>query len=726
MSKIVNLKIIGMTCANCSSFIEKNLNKSNLVINATVNLATEKAAVTVSDDVDLKSVIDIIKNSGYDATVINDDENTYLKNDKIDKSLILLIISSILTFPMLLGMILSFFSIHNEFVSILHNEWFQFILTTPIQFIIGFKFYKSAFLAIKSKTANMDVLVAIGTTAAYLLSVYNGFIVNMNHTHMGMKPIYFESSATIITLILLGKYLEAKAKGKTSDAIRKLINLKPNTANILKDGQEIKINAHEILLGDIIIVRPGERIPTDGVITKGNSSIDESMLTGESIPSYKSINDKVYEGTINQTGTFEFECTSVGSNTMLSKIIKMVEEAQTNKAPIQKLADKVALIFVPSILIISLITFIIWMLVSHDISKSLISAVAVLVIACPCALGLATPTAIMVGTGVGALKGILIKGGEALQTAGKIKNMVFDKTGTLTYGKPSLIDIIEYDKSFDNLKFASSLENNSEHPLSKAIVNYATDNNITFLKTDDFTSITGFGVKGFIDNKEVIIGNEQLLKNNNIDTSNSIYDVVKLENQGKTVIFMAIDKKLRSIFSIADKVKDDAKEVMEQLSSMKINTILMTGDNKKTAQAISKFCNIKDVYAQVLPQDKAKKVENLKKYGVTSMVGDGINDAPALAASDVGISIGSGTDIAIEASDITLLRGNLKNIPLAIRLSKKTILKIKQNLFWAFIYNSIGIPFAAFGLLNPIIAGAAMAFSSISVVLNSLTLKFFK
>lgn len=726
MGKIYNLKISGMTCANCAQFIEKSLNKSGLVESCAVNLSTETANVKVDDNTDVSRIVNIIEKAGYKASLPSDPQS-YVKPDTDKKSLYRLIASAVLTFPMILGMVLSFMGFDNKFISFLHNEWFQLILATPVQFIIGAKFYKSAFNAVKNKTANMDVLVAIGTTAAYLLSLYNGFFSHRAMGgHMGMKPIYFESSATIITLILFGKYLEQTAKGKTTGAIKKLIDLKPGSATVLKDNKEIQVKPQEINIGDKVLVRPGERIPCDGVVTEGSSGVDESMLTGESIPSLKQTGLKVYEGTINQTGRLIFEVEKTGKNTALSKIIKMVEDAQTKKAPIQMLADKVASVFVPAIIIIAVITFILWAVISSDYQKALLSGVAVLVIACPCALGLATPTAIMVGTGVGALKGILIKGGESLQTAGKIKNIVFDKTGTLTYGKPAVVCVKNYMKEINCLQYAMSAENNSEHPLAKAIVNEGKTQNLPLLKVTEFQTNTGLGIKAVIGTKRILIGNEKFMKQNKVNFSIFKPDAQKLENDGKTVIFMAVNSIPASVFAISDNLKEDSGDTVRQLLDMKITPILMTGDNKKTAESIAKQVNIEKVYAQVMPDDKANLIGQLKQTGVTCMVGDGINDAPALASADVGISIGTGTDIAIETSDITLVGGSLKNIPWAIRLSKKTISKIKQNLFWAFIYNSIGIPFAACGLLNPIFAGAAMAFSSVSVVLNSLTLKFFK
>lgn len=567
----------------------------------------------------------------------------------------------------------------------------------------------------------MDVLVSMGTSAAYFYSIYN--LIN------GVEEYYFEASAVVITLILLGKTLESVAKGKTSEAIKKLMGLQPKTARVFRDGGERDISIDEVVVGDIVVVRPGERIPVDGIIVEGNSSIDESMLTGESIPVDKNIGDEVIGGTINKFGTFKFEAKKVGRDTALSQIVKLVEEAQGSKAPVQRLADKISGIFVPTVVVIALVTFLIWYFVKGDFTHALISAVAVLVIACPCALGLATPTAIMVGTGKGAEKGILIKGGEYLEKVEELDAIIFDKTGTITKGEPEVTDIIAFDEDRDTiLRLASIGERTSEHPLGQAIVNKAVDEKINInTEAERFLAIPGKGIHAVIENKDMYIGNRKLLEGANIDISQAEEELVSLEDQGKTAILLSIDGEIKGIIGIADMVKESSREAISEIKNMGLEVYMITGDNERTAKTIAEEVGITNVYASVLPENKAEVVESIKLKGKkVGMVGDGINDAPALVAADIGFAIGTGTDVAIEAADITLMRGDLKDIVTAIKLSKQTMKIIKQNLFWAFFYNSVGIPFAALGFLNPMIGGAAMAFSSVSVVSNSLRLRKFK
>lgn len=643
-----------------------------------------------------------------------------------------LIICIIVSAPLIIAMILGFLGVHNSITQVLHHEVFQLIVATPVQFVIGRRFYISAYHAIKNKSPNMDVLVVLGTTAAYLLSIYNGFIADGTMVYMGMKDIYFESSVTIITLILLGKYMEANAKGKTSGAIKKLMGLQAKTARVIRDKKEQDIPVGEVYPQDIVLVRPGEKIPVDGVIIEGSSSVDESMLTGESIPVDKRPGNPVTGATINKQGAFKFEATKVGSETALSQIVRMVEEAQGSKAPIQKIADKISGIFVPAVIVCAIITLVIWLAISGDFSEALIHAVAVLVIACPCALGLATPTAIMVGTGVGAGQGILIKGGEYLELACKVEAVVLDKTGTITKGKPALTDIVSL-SSFseeDIMRYAAAVEMNSEHPLGEAIYRYGKEHDVSLPEVTDFKSITGKGVSALIDGHRIDVGTRLLMTDISARgmTAAAVEATLKrLEDDGKTAMILAIDQEVGGIIAVADVIKESSKAAIRQLSDMGIEVYMMTGDNGRTAQAIARQVGITNVLAEVLPEDKAAHVEALKKQGkVVAMVGDGINDAPALAVADVGMAIGTGTDVAMEASDITLMRGDLRSIGTALELSKKTMRKIKQNLFWAFIYNSIGIPFAAIGFLSPVIAGGAMAFSSVSVVTNSLSLRRFK
>lgn len=725
MSKTITLNIEGMSCANCAAFLENQLKKHPGVEDATVNLVAKRATVTANDSLDAKELIDLTERVGYKAFPVDYDE-PILEEKKRNKDKIVLACAIILTAPMIIGMILSFLGVHNSFTAILHNQWFQLIVATPVQFIIGARFYRSAVNSLSQKTANMDVLVALGTTAAYLLSIYNGFIAPIATSQGEMKPIYFESSATIITLILLGKYLEEGAKRKTTSAIQKLIKLRPKTATVLKNDSEIALSIDEVVLGDRILVRPGEQIPVDGVIESGKSAVDESMVTGESLPVEKREGNLVIGGTINQAGSFIMTATKIGKDTILSKIIKLVEDAQGRKAPIQKLADQISSVFVPFIIIIATMTLMFKIAFFGNIEAAVLSAVSVLVIACPCALGLATPTAVMVGTGKGAQRGILIKSGEALQKAGDIKTIIFDKTGTITYGKPKVVDAVYFDDMDKAISLAAAAEFQSEHPLAKAIYNLAKEKALSIPKCQEFEYTTGAGVVAKVENSKVLIGSDRIMKERKIDLTEVKEKVLNWEETGKTTVYLAIDRKLSAIFAIADTIKPEALDMVEELKRLEINTVLLTGDKKQTAEAIAKQAGIEKVIAQALPDEKSKAIEDYKKQGAVAMVGDGINDAPALAVADIGISLGGGTDIAIETADIILMRNDLSEIPATIKLSKNTMKKIKQNLFWAFLYNSIGIPFAALGFLSPVVAGAAMTLSSLSVVLNSLSLKWSK
>lgn len=720
------LNVRGMTCASCAARIEKKLLRTDGVTTAAVNLATEKATVEYDPaKIKVSDIIKAIESLGYKAE--REEEVTYdaereQREREIRNLKYSLIASIILTSPLLLSMIFSMFGID---IAFLHNPYFQLAIATPVQFIIGFRFYKHAYFALRSKSANMDVLIAMGTSAAYFYSLYNVFFGQMNGMG-GMGNLYFEASAVIITLILLGKYLETAAKGRTSDAIKKLMKLQAKTARVIRNGVEEDIPLEEVEEGDIIVVRPGEKVPVDGKIIEGSSSIDESMLTGESIPVEKGVGDICIGSTINKFGTFKFEATKVGKDTVLAQIVKMVEEAQGSKAPIQKIADKVSGIFVPAVIGISIITLIGWLIATGDVTKALISAVSVLVIACPCSLGLATPTAIMVGTGKGAENGILIKGGEYLETAYKINAVVFDKTGTITNGEPEVTDIISLGNltEIEILKFASASEKKSEHPLGAAIFEYGKKELSDIPDPKKFEAIPGRGVKAVVSGREVLLGTRKLMSEHNISLADTEKTLESLEDDGKTAMLMAVDGALEAVIAVADTIKAHSKTAIDELADMGISVYMITGDNERTANAVASKAGIKDVLAEVLPENKAAEVEKLRKSGkITAMVGDGINDAPALATADIGMAIGTGTDVAIEAADITLMSGDLRTVPAAVRLSRKTMRKIKQNLFWAFFYNAIGIPFAAFGFLNPMIAGAAMAFSSVSVVTNSLTLK---
>ncbi|RKX84211.1 MAG: heavy metal translocating P-type ATPase [Spirochaetes bacterium] len=636
-----------------------------------------------------------------------------------------------MSFPLVVAMFVTIFDI--KILMFLHNPVLQLILATPVQFYIGAMFYVTAYKTVKSGSPGMDVLVALGTSAAYFFSVFNGFIAES--VGVVNSGLYFEASAIIITLVLLGRYLEMRAKGKTAEAIKKLMGLQPKSASVERDGEIIVVPISDVVPGDIVHVKPGERVPVDGKVISGNTSIDESMITGESMPVEKTVGDSLVGGTMNSYGSVRFEAVHVGKDSVLSRIISVVEEAQGSKAPIQKLADKVAAIFVPIVLVIALGTFLIWWLVVGSLTNAVIAAVAVLVIACPCALGLATPTAIMVGTGIGASRGILIRNGEVLQLAGKLTTVILDKTGTVTKGKPELQEIISLNNMPEDelLKIAASLENNSEHPLALAIVDAASARNLEIIESKEFTAIPGKGIRGKINDREYLIGTETFMVSNNIDIKSILEKKAALELKGATVMILSdisgnsSDNTPSALISVADGIKENSVEGVELLKKLGLDIYMITGDNSRTAKAIASKAGIENVLAEVLPEGKAEEVRKLQEIGkVVAMVGDGVNDAPALALADVGIAMGEGSDIAMESADVTLMRGDLREISASILISKKTMSKIKQNLFWAFFYNIIGIPFAALGFLNPIIAGAAMAFSSVSVVSNSLSLKRFK
>ncbi|KNF09799.1 cadmium, zinc and cobalt-transporting ATPase CadA [Gottschalkia purinilytica] len=717
------LNIEGMTCSACASRIEKVLLKTKGVQKVNINLATAKGTIEyLSQEVSVKDIISAIKKAGYGAIeeTISVDKEKESREKELKKLKRLLIISTILTVPVFSAMFFHMAGVHNTLSNILLNGYFQLALATPVQFIVGYRFYKGAYHSLKGGGANMDVLIAMGTSAAYFYSIYN-LIIGIDH-------YYFESSAVIITLILLGKFLEMIAKGRTSEAIKKLMNLQAKTARVIRNGKEEDIPIEDVLVEDVVVVRPGEKIPVDGVVLEGNSSVDESMLTGESIPVDKSSGDEVIGATINKNGTIKFKATKVGKDTALAQIIKLVEDAQGSKAPVQRLADKISGIFVPVVVGISLLTFVLWYLITKDFNQALISAVAVLVIACPCALGLATPTAIMVGTGKGAENGILIKGGEHLEKAHQLDTIVLDKTGTITKGQPEVTDFILLEGDEDSiLRYIASTENSSEHPLGQSIVKYAKEKGLELVELEKFESITGHGVYSKIDGKDIYIGNRKLMKDKNIDIDGLIGNLERLEDEGKTAMLFAIDGKAQGIVAVADTVKETSKEAIDKLKEMGIDIYMITGDNERTAKAIASQVGITNVLSEVLPEHKAEEVEKIKAQGKkVGMVGDGINDAPALASADIGFAIGTGTDVAIEAADITLMKGDLKDIPKSIALSRRTMKTIKQNLFWAFAYNTAGIPLAALGFLNPMIAGGAMAFSSVSVLTNSLRLKNFK
>ncbi|PFT89254.1 copper-translocating P-type ATPase [Bacillus thuringiensis] len=722
--------VSGMTCAACANRVEKRLNKLDGVNKATVNFALESATVDFNpDEVNVNEMKSAITKLGYKLEVKPDDQDasTDHRLQEIERQKKKFIISFILSFPLLWAMVSHFsFTSFIYLPDMLMNPWVQLALATPVQFIIGGQFYVGAYKALRNKSANMDVLVALGTSAAYFYSVYLSIQSIGSSEHM--TDLYFETSAVLITLIILGKLFEAKAKGRSSEAIKKLMGLQAKTATVVRDGTEIKILIEEVVAGDIVYVKPGEKIPVDGEIVEGKSAIDESMLTGESIPVDKSIGDVVIGSTINKNGFLKVKATKVGRDTALAQIIKVVEEAQGSKAPIQRVADQISGIFVPVVVVIAIITFAVWMIfvTPGDFGGALEKMIAVLVIACPCALGLATPTSIMAGSGRSAEYGILFKGGEHLEATHRLDTVILDKTGTVTNGKPVLTDIIVADGFHEEeiLRLVGAAEKNSEHPLAEAIVEGIREKKIDIPSSETFEAIPGFGIESVVEGKQLLIGTRRLMKKFNIDIEEVSKSMEELEREGKTAMLIAIDKEYAGIVAVADTVKDISKAAIARLKKMGLDVVMITGDNTQTAQAIAKQVGIDHVIAEVLPEGKAEEVKKLQANGKkVAMVGDGINDAPALATANIGMAIGTGTDVAMEAADITLIRGDLNSIADAIFMSKMTIRNIKQNLFWALAYNALGIPIAALGFLAPWVAGAAMAFSSVSVVLNALRLQ---
>ncbi|MDD5112256.1 MAG: heavy metal translocating P-type ATPase [Candidatus Altiarchaeota archaeon] len=723
--KKVNLNVKGMHCASCVTLVEKALNKTEGVNSASVNLSTEKAQVEYDESkTDVSKLISAVKGRGYDARVSTEADKTLEeleKRQELENTWKLLLFSVLLALPAaVIGMVFM--------ESIPYAIFILFALATPVQFISGARFYRGAWAALKNRSSNMDTLVAVGTSAAYFYSVY----VMLTNP---MADQYFETSAVLITFVLAGKYLEAKAKGKTSEAIRKLMDLSPKTANVVRDGRESVIPVEQVVVGDVIIVKPGEKIPVDGVIVSGASSVDESMVTGESIPVEKTVGSLVIGSTLNKHGSFRMKATKVGSETMLAGIIRLVEDAQGSKAPIQRFADLVSGYFVPAVILIALSSFGFWYFIAgKSLAFSLIIAVSVLVISCPCALGLATPTAIMVGVGKGAAEGILIKSGEALETAEKVNALIFDKTGTITKGAPEVTDVMPVGDAGINdiMLYAASIEKNSEHPLAESIVRYAASLGIELKEVLEFNAIPGHGVYGVIGGRSVLLGNRKLMEDKSIPFTEHEARMQSVEDDGKTAVLLALDGRLAAVIAIADTIRPESVEAVKRLEECKVSVYLITGDNKRTAGAIARQAGIKNVYSEVLPEEKAKYVKRLQNEGrKVAMVGDGINDAPALAQADVGIVMASGTDVAMESGSVVLMRNSPLDVVKAISLSRLTMGKIRQNMFWALVYNVVGIPVAAgllypFNgwLLSPIIAGAAMALSSVSVVTNSLLLKY--
>jgi len=734
----VEIPIQGLQCASCVQKIEKALLRMTGVLKASVNLATEKAKVEyIPSETSLAEIKRVIEQTGYKVLEIPPEEE--LEDiERIVREKEYIKLKRKFFIGLILGIIIFLGSMPDLFPwtpDILNNFFVLWMLATPVQFWIGWQFYKGAWGAFTHRNADMNTLIAVGTSAAYLYSVAATLFPSLFESG-GLKPeVFFDTSAMIIVLILLGRLLEARAKGQTSEAIKKLIGLRPKTARVKREGKEIDIPVEEVLVGDVIIVRPGEKIPVDGIVTDGKSSVDESMITGESMPAKKEAGDEVIGATINKTGSFQFRATKVGKDTALAQIIKLVQDAQGSKAPIQRLADVIAGYFVPIVISIAIATFVVWFNFgpSPALTFALLNFVAVMIIACPCALGLATPTAVMVGTGKGAENGVLIKGGESLETAHKLDTVVFDKTGTLTKGEPEVTDIIVFNSYSEEevLKYAASAEKVSEHPLGEAVIKKAIETKIVLHDPKNFKAIEGHGIEAEVENVGVLLGNAKLLRDRNIEIKDLIEKAEYFAKDGKTPIYIALNGHVAGVIAVADTLKENSVQAVEKLKKLGLEVIMLTGDNRKTAQAMARRAGIDRVLPEVLPEDKVHEIKKLQSEGKkVAMVGDGINDAPALAQADVGIAIGSGTDVAMEASDITLIKGDLQGVVSAIELSKRTIRVIKQNLFWAFFYNVAGIPIAAgvlypfFGiLLNPIFASAAMAFSSVSVVSNSLRLR---
>jgi len=732
MAKKFLLPVEGMTCASCVARVEKIISKTQGIKNVSVNFANEKVSFEAENsDIDLNSIAKELSEYGYKLKVESAFRTNDNKKETKDEYYLGLkrdfAVALVFTVPVfLISMLIDFKWFQSFWIfSFEQTQKILFILTTPVIFISGRRFYSVAWNNIKHFSAEMNTLVAIGTASAYGFSSFVILFPEFFHHHTG--HVYFETAAVIVTLILMGRILEHRAKLKSSSAIQELIKLKPSTAKLLIDGNETEVDVKELIPGQTVIIKPGDKIPADGIIISGNSTVDESMLTGESIPAEKSIGDKVFAATINLSGTFNFRITATETNSVLGQIIKMVEDAQGSKAPIQKLADKVAGIFVPVVMFISVITLFSWLILfpEYGLSYALVQFIAVLIVACPCALGLATPTAIMVGTGLGAKNGILIRDGENLETASKISRVVFDKTGTITEGIPFVTDIklLDSDENF-LIKIAASVESKSEHPIAKAILNYAKSKNIQLIEMNDFNALSGFGIQAVIDDNPVLIGNRKLMNEFSIDISVAESQIDDLENQSKTCLFVAYNNMLIGIIAVADKIKKSSREAISKLYKTGIKATILSGDNKKTVEKVAAEVGIRDYYYELTPAEKLSFIKKFQNDGETvAMVGDGINDAPALMQADIGISIGNGTDVAIESSGITLVKGDLPGVIKAINLSRITIRTIKENLFWAFIYNIIGIPLAAFGLLNPMIAALAMSLSSVSVVTNSLRLR---
>ncbi|MCC3434513.1 MAG: copper-translocating P-type ATPase [Microcoleus sp. PH2017_25_DOB_D_A] len=741
----LTLKLRGMSCAACASSIEQAIKSVPGVIECSVNFGMEQATIQYdSKQTNLTIIQEAVDAAGYEALPLQEmAEDDAEKADRKSASQNLqrkLWIAGSISIILVLGGIPTMTGWHLPFIPAwLHNFWLQLVLTSPVQFWCGKSFYVGAWKSLKRRVATMDTLIALGTSAAYFYSVFVTFLPGL-FTSQGLNPsVYYEVATSVIALILLGKNLENRAKGETSEAIRKLMGLQAKTARIVRNGEELEVPIAQVAIGDIVQVRPGEQIPVDGEVIEGASTVDEAMVTGESLAVKKQLGDEVIGATINKTGSFRFRATRVGKDTFLAQIVKMVQDAQASKAPIQKLADQVTGWFVPVVIAIALATFIIWFNAMGNFTLATVTMVEVLIIACPCALGLATPTAVMVGTGKGAENGILIKGADSLELAHKIQIIVLDKTGTLTEGKPTVTDFVTIKGTAQSnelklLQLAASVERNSEHPVGEAVVRYAQSQEVKLTDIQDFEAVVGSGVRGVSGGKSIALGSLRWMQELGCDTEYLELRARAFEAASKTVVWMAVEGKIEAILAIADALKPSSARSVKALQKLGLEVAMLTGDNRATAESIAQSVGITRIFAEVRPDQKAAQIQALQGEGkIVAMVGDGINDAPALAASDVGIAIGTGTDVAIAASDITLISGDLQGIVTAIQLSRATMRNIRENLFFAFIYNIAGIPIAAgilypiFGwLLNPIIAGAAMAFSSLSVVTNALRLRNFK
>ncbi|MBX3041113.1 MAG: copper-translocating P-type ATPase [Bdellovibrionaceae bacterium] len=726
-SEQIQLQITGMSCASCVARVEKGLQKSEGVLEASVNLATEQAVVKYAP---LKTtpqrLVQAVEDAGYEASLLSEDSKSgkELKEQALRHELHKVLIGIALTLPLVVPMLLEPFGI-----SWMPPGWVQLLLTLPVQFWLGARFYRAAWGALKARTGNMDLLVSLGTSAAFGLSLYH-LLKYGSHAGHGISPLYFEASATVITLVLLGKYFESRAKQQTASAIAALQDLRPETARVLQGGIEKEIPLRKVRVGDEVVIKPGEKIPVDGLILEGSSHVDESLLTGESLPLSKNVGDKVTGASLNSDGVLRIRTTAIGSESTLARLIRLVESAQMKKAPIQRLVDQVSSVFVPIVLAIALLTLLAWGLGTGDWEQALMNGIAVLVIACPCALGLATPTSMMVGTGLGARAGLLIKDSEALEIAHSVTTVAFDKTGTLTQGKPKVSLLHPVDESEERLlKISGSLQQGSEHPLAKAVIEVAHDRKLSLEKAGSLKAIPGRGIEGVIDGKTYILGNRKLMEERGVSLESVLTVATQAEDEGRTVSFLGEAQRSTPLGLVAfsDEVKPSAKATLKRLHEMKIRSVMITGDNAGAGQHIGRILGIDEVLANVLPEQKSKRIEEMKSRGqIVAMVGDGVNDAPALAAAHVGLAMSTGTDVAMQAAGITLMRGEPLLVPDALDLSRRTYRKIQQNLFWAFIYNVIGIPLAALGYLNPMIAGAAMALSSVSVVSNSLLLRRWK